>query len=258
MPTAFVLGAGLGTRLRPLTNHCPKPLIPVGGHPLITWAFRHLAGELGIDRLVVNTHHLAGEFTKVFPDGEWNGMPVHFRHEPTLLDTGGGLANVRDLLPPGESIALYNGDILCDAPLAPLAEVHAFSGADVTLVLRPSGQLCNVVCAPDALLAGGHAHGPILDIRNLRGIDGPRFQFSGIALLGPRYLDSLPPAGEIFSLMPHLVKGISEGLGIRGVIIPEGIWSDLGTHESLAEAEETVREGGFPRYTGGNHDLKGK
>lgn len=243
MPTAFVLGAGLGTRLRPLTDRLPKPLVTVAHEPILARAFRHLSHGLGCDRFVVNTHHLAGEYPRAFPGGKWEGRGVEFRHEPVLLDTGGGLTNARDLFPPGETIALYNGDILCDAPLAPLAEAHRRAGADATLLLRSSGTLRNVVCA-----VGGEGAGPVLDLRDLRGAAGPRFQFAGIALIGPGFLDFLPPPGGIFSLIPELARAIDAGLGIRGVVVDEGVWSDLGTPEALLEAHRHFADAGFPRY----------
>lgn len=248
MPTAFILGAGLGTRLRPLTNRLPKPLVPVAHQPLLTWAMRHLEADLGTDRFVINTHHLPDAFAREFPDARWQGHPLHFRHEPILLDTGGGLANVRDLLPAGESIALYNGDILCDAPLAPLAAEHAHSDADVTMLLRPGGHLCNVVCTADPGSDDTPASGPIRDIRGLLGSDGPRYQFAGIAMLGPRFLDFLPPAGEIFSLIPVIVDAISSGLCVRGVISNDGLWSDLGTPESVLATHRNLLDRPFPRY----------
>ncbi|MFM7180375.1 MAG: sugar phosphate nucleotidyltransferase [Verrucomicrobiales bacterium] len=246
MPTAFVLGAGLGTRLRPLTDRLPKPLIAIAHEPILVRAFRHLALDLGCDRFVVNTHHRAEEYGKMFPDGNWENRPVIFRHEPILLDTGGGLTNARDLFPPGESIALYNGDILCDAPLAPLAAAHARSNADVTLLLRSSGDLRNVVCAAEG--GGDFAEGPILDLRGLRGAGGPSFQFAGIALVGPRFLDFLPPPGGIFSLIPEFARAIDAGLKIRGIVIDQGEWSDLGTPEALLEAHRLFQRTGFPRY----------
>lgn len=246
MPTAFVLGAGLGTRLRPLTDRLPKPLIPVAHEPILVRAFRHLAADLGSDRYVVNTHHRAEEYGKMFPDGKWEGKEVVFRHEPILLDTGGGLTNARDLFPPGETIALYNGDILCDAPLAPLAEAHTRTGADATLLLRSSGALRNVVCAVGG--GGQHAEGPILDLRNLRGVEGPRFQFAGIAMIGPRFLDFLPASGGIFSLIPEFVRAIDAGLTIQGVVIDAGEWSDLGTPEALLAAHRLFIDGKFPRH----------
>ena len=246
MPTAFVLGAGLGTRLRPLTDRLPKPLIPVAHEPILVRAFRHLAADLGCDRYVVNTHHRAEEYGKMFPDGKWEGKEVVFRHEPILLDTGGGLTNARDLFPPGESIALYNGDILCDAPLAPLAEAHARAGADATLLLRSSGGLRNVVCEVGG--GGEYPEGPVLDLRDLRGADGPRFQFAGIAMIGPRFLEFLPAPGGIFSLIPEFTRAIDAGLKIHGVVIDAGEWSDLGTPEALLGAHRLFVQGGFPRH----------
>src|SRR5204862_2326676 len=84
--TAFVLGAGLGTRLRPLTNRRPKPLIPVVNRPLISYAFDHLLG-VGVERLVVNTHWRAEAWQTAFPDSSYRGAPIAFRHEaPEVLE----------------------------------------------------------------------------------------------------------------------------------------------------------------------------
>lgn len=246
MPAAFVLGAGLGTRLRPLTDRLPKPLIPVAHEPILIRAFRHLAADLGCDRFVVNTHHLAEEYGRIFPEGNWEGKPVLPRHEPVLLDTGGGLTNARDLFPPGETIALYNGDILCDAPLAPLAAAHKQENADATLLLRSRGVLRNVVCAVGS--RDGYPAGPVLDLRDLRGATGPRFQFAGIALIGPRFLEFLPPPGGIFSLIPELARAIDAGFRIHGVVIDDGVWSDLGTPEALLAAHRFFARADFPRY----------
>lgn len=246
MPTAFVLGAGLGTRLRPLTDRLPKPLIAIAHEPILVRAFRHLAADLGCDRFVVNTHHRAEEYGKMFPDGKWEGKEVVFRHEPILLDTGGGLTNARDLFPPGENIALYNGDILCDAPLALLAKAHARMEADATLLLRSSGEPRNVVCATG--VCGESPEGPVLDLRDLRGAVGPRFQFAGIAMIGPRFLDFLAPPGGIFSLIPEFTRAIDAGLNIHGVVIDEGEWSDLGTPEALLRAHQLFVYGDFPRH----------
>ena len=75
--TAFILGAGLGTRLRPRTDSCPKPLLPLGGRPIITYALEHLQ-DLGVERFIVNTHHLAPVYDQVFPEKQWGGDSHHF------------------------------------------------------------------------------------------------------------------------------------------------------------------------------------
>src|SRR3954469_19532678 len=96
---AFVLGAGLGTRLRPLTEVRPKPLIPVCNRPLIEYAFDHLA-SIGVERFVVNTHWLPEVSPALFPDARYAGKSISFRHEPAILETAGGIKNVEDLLGP--------------------------------------------------------------------------------------------------------------------------------------------------------------
>ena len=155
---AFVLGAGLGTRLRPLTETTPKPLIPIFGKPLITFPLDHLLAN-GISSFVINTHRLKEQFEQVFETGEYAGAPVKLVHEPELLETGGGIKNAEDLLNGGPFIT-YSGDILCDVRLQPLIEEHFRRGNDVTLGLRNTG-LASAVALRD---------GRVIDITNNSGI----------------------------------------------------------------------------------------
>src|SRR5438046_4930031 len=90
---AFVLGAGLGTRLRPLTDELPKPLVPIFQKPLITFALDHLI-DSGIRKIFINTHRLPDAFTKEFPENSYAETPLIFVNEPELLETGGGIKNI--------------------------------------------------------------------------------------------------------------------------------------------------------------------
>ena len=121
--TAFVLGAGLGTRLRPLTERLPKPLLEIGGRPIISYAMDHLR-NVGVDRFIVNTHHCPEAYAERFFDKQWRGVPIIFRHEPVLLDTAGGLKNIEDLLEEDETIFCYNVDVVTDLPLHQLRQAH--------------------------------------------------------------------------------------------------------------------------------------
>src|SRR3954447_18435694 len=112
---AFVLGAGLGVRLRPLTDSIPKPLIPIFNKPLITFALDHLI-SVGVSSFVINTHRLADQFTEYFSSGEYSGLPVSLVHEPVLLETCGGIKNAERFLRSGPFIT-YSGDILSDINL---------------------------------------------------------------------------------------------------------------------------------------------
>ncbi|MES2706866.1 MAG: sugar phosphate nucleotidyltransferase [Verrucomicrobiota bacterium] len=235
---AFVLGAGLGTRLRPLTGVLPKPLIPVHHKPLIVRAFEHLRSA-GVSEFVVNTHHLPQAYETAFPAGEWEGCPLTFRHEPVLLETGGGLANVADLFQDG-TFLVYNGDILTDLPLAPAVAAHQAAGNLVTLLLRRDAALRNV--AFDA------ATGRVLDLRNSRNTDHPDQRgFTGIYLVEPGFFRYLIP-GKIESVVAGFLRAIEAGEKIGGFPADDGIWLDLGDRASYLEAHRLGRGIPFPAF----------
>ena len=242
---AFVLAAGLGTRLRPLTDQLPKPLIPVGHKPLITFAFDHLIADAGVEEFIVNTHHLAEAFTVAFPGGQYRGRPLHFRHEPTLLDTGGGIKNIADLLgPQAETFLVYNGDILTDLPIGPAIDHHRTSGNEVTLVLRSQD-------GPKHL-AWDAVSGRLMDIRNRLGTGLPEaYAFSCVYLVEPAFLDRIP-AGQVVSVIPIFQEMIRRGERIGGVLIDEGTWRDLGSRREYLQAHRDLHAmaaaPSFPRY----------
>lgn len=233
--TAFVLGAGLGTRLKSLTARRPKPLIPVANRPLITYAFDHLLGS-GVDRLVVNMHWRSEAYARTFTEAAYRGARLHFRDEqPEVLETAGGIWNVRDLLG-ADTFFVYNGDILSDLPLARALRVHRDAGNEVTLVLRSSGGPLQV--AFDA------ASGRITDIGNRVAENaGPRFLFTGIYLVNAEFVARIPAATKI-SVIPVFCEMIRTGAKLGAVVIDEGRWWDLGNRESYLDvhADLAMRE----------------
>ena len=209
---AFVLGAGLGTRLRPLTDHRPKPLVPLFGKPLITFGFDHLIAN-GITSFAVNTHHCPEAYDRLLPGNHYRGLPLEYRHEPVLLDTGGGIKNVESFVG-DEPFVAYNGDILADFPLRPSIERHLRSGNLATLILRSSGGPLHI-----------QSHdGRVTDIRGKLGTgNDPSFLFTGITIL---YLDL-----------------IRAGAKIGGDIVDEGLWFDLGTRDAYLAAHALLQPG---------------
>lgn len=220
--TAFILGAGLGTRLRPLTEQYPKPLLPIGGRPLITYAMDHLLG-IGVDRLIVNTHHRQEVYGQMFPGSQWRGVPIIFRHEEVLLDTAGGLKNIEDLLDEDEAILCYNGDVITDLPLQKLIDNHEKMRPEATLALRSSGPLLNVNI---------DERGEVLDLRHTLGNQGVQScLFSGIYTVETSILRYMK-AGKIESVIDVFLRIIAALNGsIRGAVIDEGDWYDIGSIE---------------------------
>jgi len=225
--TAFILGAGLGVRLRPLTDRCPKPLLPVGGRPGITYVMDHLL-EAGVDRFIVNTHHMPEAYAQQFPGRQWRGIPITFRHEAVLLETAGGLKNIEDLIDEDEAIICYNGDVITDFPLQKLINDHEAARPDVTMALRSSGPILNVNI---------NERGEVCDLRHSLGDPGRQScLFTGIYTVEKSFLRFIE-AGKIESVIPLFLRRIVEKPGsVRGVIIDEGGWHDIG---SIDEYEKT-------------------
>ncbi len=228
---AFILGAGLGTRLRPLTESMPKPMVPLWNRPLITFAFDHCISDLGVDAFMVNTHHCPGAYTDAYPNHQYRDCSLDFRHESTLLDTAGGIDNIRDWLPKDGSFAVYNGDILTNLPLAPLVEAHERSGNLVTLCLRSGGHSRNV--------AWNKETGLVTDMRNLLESNSTdTFQFTGIYLMRPEFVEKFITPGKIESVVFPFVECIRQMQSIGGVVVDDGEWFDLGNRETLLEASD--------------------
>jgi mannose-1-phosphate guanylyltransferase len=228
--TAFILGAGLGTRLRPLTENMPKPLLEIGGHPIITYAMGHLRA-VGIKRFIVNTHHCAEKYAGAFPEDNWKGIPIVFRHEPVLLDTAGGIKNIEDLIAKDERIIVYNGDIITNMPIELLIRKHFELKTSATLALRSTGPLLNVNVDNE---------GFVCDMRNILKNQGVKScLFAGIYIVEKSFLKRLT-AGKIESIVLPLVEMIKESpRSVGAVVIDDGLWYDVGTVGEYNRLRET-------------------
>lgn len=227
---AFVLGAGLGTRLRPLTDEKPKPLIPIFGKPLVTFALDHLAA-LGVRRFVINTHHLAGQFDEMFA-----GSDVRLVYEPVLLETGGGIKNAESLIGDGTFI-VYSGDVLTDLDLEALVEEHFRRGNDVTLALRDTG-LASGVALRDGKIAG------------FRDVPAgfPRHDFANVSVWN-RGIFSRITAGRKISFIPVLADWIKEGGKVGGLLLNGRSWFNIGSRREYLEAHNAIlRDSWRPSY----------
>jgi mannose-1-phosphate guanylyltransferase len=231
---AFVLGAGLGLRLRPLTEDLPKPLVPIFQKPLITFALDHLAAA-GVQSFVINTHHAPEHFEHFFAGGHYRQLPVRLGHEPVLLETGGGIKNAQPHLG-SEPFIAYSGDVLTDLPLAPLIEEHFQNGNDVTLALRETGLASNVA----------FRDGRVVDIGNRYGHAG-NFDYANVSVWNSQIFDRIP-FGKKISFIPILADWIGAGGKIGGVVLNEGRWFNLGSPAEYLTVHRTICEGWRPAY----------
>lgn len=219
---AFILGAGLGTRLRPLTDHLPKPLVPLFHKPLAMWAVE-ACEAVGCRRFAINTHHLPEKW-----EGFGAGRDIAFFHEPVLLETGGGLKNIGPWIEEG-NLLIHNGDIFSSMDLRKLVEAHVKSDNEVTLALRSEGEAKHIALDD---------RGQVTDIRGMLGrADGMKV-FSGIYCIRSIFLSRIP-AGEKFSVIPFFLELVKESK-LGAVILDEGDWMDLGDVDSYLAAHRTL------------------
>jgi mannose-1-phosphate guanylyltransferase len=232
---AFVLSAGLGMRLRPLTEDLPKPLIPVFQKPLITFVLDHLIAA-GVQSFVINTHHRPEAFREFFSGGSYRGHPVELVHEPEILGTGGGIKNVERFFTE-EVFISYSGDILTDIDLRSLIEEHHRAGNDVTLAVRETH------LGKDVAIEGNR----VVDITNRYGHEG-RYDFAGICVWTHAIFERIPPARHV-SYIPILADWIGQGGKIGGVVLDKGQWFNIGSRrEYLAVHRRIANANWKPAY----------
>jgi MurNAc alpha-1-phosphate uridylyltransferase len=220
---AMLLAAGRGERMRPLTDLTPKPLLQVGGKPLIVWHIERLV-DAGITDIVINHAHLGKKIEQALGDGSRFGATIRYSDEGTALETAGGIAFALQLL--GEQpFAVVNGDIWCDydfARLSGLAANMRQDNAHLVLVNNPPQ----------------HPHGDF-GLRDGRVTDsGPKLTFSGIGLYRPELFMHIP-RGSKAPLAPLLREQIAAGK-VSGEH-HAGLWFDVGTPQRLAELDMQVR-----------------
>lgn len=233
---AMILAAGFGSRLRPLTDVTPKPLLPVAGTPMIVWNLLLLKRH-GIQDVVINLHHLGAMIEQALGDGARFGMHITYSREPVILGTGGGIKQVEQWFK-GEPVLVLNGDTLFELDLTALIAFHQGHQAAATLVLRQDPEaarwgLVEVTDQSEVIRITGRGRSQSAPT-NAR-------MFAGIHILHPRLLRALP-VGKETSIIDAYVQGIQEGERIMGYDFA-GYWTDVGTPERYAQVERDAAAG---------------
>ena len=218
---AMILAAGRGERLRPLTDTCPKPLIEVGGKPLIVWHIENLR-RAGIEELVINTAWLDHVIHDALGDGSDLGVRIVYSDEGEALETAGGILKALPLLG-DEPFLLISGDIWCDLDLSALASMTLDKEAHLVLVENPAHH-------PEGDFA--------IEEGYLKRLGQPTYTYSGIGVFAPSLLDGVTPG-------KHRLAPILRDKADAGEVTAEvfrGRWTDVGTVERLQVLQDSLFE----------------
>ena len=234
---ALILAAGIGSRLKPLTDETPKALIPVGGVPMLERAAVRLKAA-GVKSLVVNAHHHARKVTDFCAAlSKRLVIPIAVsREDDLLLDTGGAIKRASALLKGREPFFVYNADVLTDLDLKAMLKAHKESGALVTLSVRERESGRAYLFDAKGRLAG-HDRGE----GNITWAKGPvpnprRLPFDGIHLISSELLDKITETG-VFSITKTYLRLAAAGADIHGFRGDAWDWHDIGDAQKLAAAE---------------------
>ncbi len=236
----LVLAAGLGTRLRPITEGRPKPLMPFFGPTLLDlslWRCR----EAGLRAVAVNTHHLAEKIRNSLKEQKDWFEELHISHEPEILGTGGAIIPLKPWLKDSH-LLIYNADIVSNIDLRELVDAHIKSRREATMVLLPhnKSKKTPVWVRDGRVLQIGDTHG-----------DASEHTFTGVHILSPQFIRRLPNKG-FWHIIDTYQEALKEGAAI-GALVHHGIWNDLGNPKDYWEALFEY----FEKQTESKNDLVG-
>ena len=234
---AMILAAGFGTRLRPLTHTVPKALVSVAGRPLIEYGLLLLKAH-GIEKVVINLHHLGEKVRATLGDGSMYGLRITYSPEAPILESGGGIKNAQPFLD-GETFVVLNCDTIIDLDLHALLTAHRKTKATATLVLRPD---------PEAARYGIVETNAEGRIRRFLGqppvVDEPLspYMFTGCQMLEPRVFTFMPEVKPFSTTRATYPSMLHAGEPLYG-FIHTGTWMTVDDAEAMARATQAIVSG---------------
>ncbi len=239
---AMILAAGLGTRLRPLTDDRPKALVEVAGHTLLEITLRRLH-QFGIREVIVNVHHFADMVVDYLEKNNNFGMRIEVSREDVLLDTGGGLKKAAwFFLEEGHAAApflLHNVDVLSTIDFRRMTEFHKQNRALATLAVQDRETSRYLLFDEQHQLCGRRRRGQEPEIVRLSA-ETQALAFSGVHVISPRLLPMMPEDG-VFSIINSYLRLAGQGEKIIAFRADEFYWRDLGKPENVAAAADDVK-----------------
>lgn len=240
---ALLLAAGLGTRLRPLTNDRPKALVELNGHTLLEYAIQNLTRQ-SITHIVVNVHHFASKMIDYLSSNSWD-IPISISNEEDLLlDTGGGLKKAAILFSGTEPILIHNVDILSHIQFSEMLEFHRQSHSIATLAVSERTTSRQLLFDEHQQLVGwyNNASETYLWTEAQKKQESYRqLAFSGIAIIEPKLTQLLPESDHPYPIIPEYLK-IASRHKIGCYIHPAQDWLDVGKPETLEQAKTFIKQ----------------
>tara|TARA_B100001971_G_scaffold213418_1_gene246726 strand:- start:5719 stop:6501 length:783 start_codon:yes stop_codon:yes gene_type:complete len=239
---AIILAAGFGTRLQPLTNTIPKPLLPIAKRPLIVWNLR-LLRDHGITKVIVNLHHLGDQIERYLGSGSHLGMHIAYSREKKILGTGGGIKQAEQFLRESsdDAFLVFNGDTIINIDLSHMIDNHFTHGGLATMAVRND---------PDVDRWGALELDNTNRIVTILGRGQPaahktqpitRKMFAGVHIMSPLLLRDIPIGQESSIISPYM-KCLEDGAKIYGYQTT-GYWSDVGTPERYDQTKRDAEDG---------------
>src|SRR5215475_14331701 len=238
---SMILAAGLGTRLRPLTNDRPKALVEVAGHTLLEITLRRLA-LFGIHEVIINVHHFADRVVEYLKRHDNFGMGIEVsREDDLLLDTGGGLKKAAWFFLEGhtqEPFLLHNVDVISTIDLGSMLRFHRENSAVATLAVQQRETSRRLLFDDHFRLCGRQTGNDIPEIVR-RATETVPLAFSGIHVISPEFLGMMNEQG-VFSIITTYLRLACEGHRILGFGADEYYWRDVGKPEHIAQATTNI------------------
>lgn len=233
---AFILAAGLGTRLQPLTNDKPKALVDINGRTLLEIAISNLVQQ-GVTHIVINIHHFAEMMTNFIQNHSWNAEILISNEKAELLDTGGGLKKASCLFLPKEPIIVHNVDILSHINFEELMTQHIINKDIATLAVSQRDTSRYLLFDSNKQLIGWQNKSK----NETKWVSAPisshtALAFSGISIISPQLLNLLPPAEHPYPIIPEYLS-IAKNHRISYFIHKKEDWMDVGKPYSLIQAQ---------------------
>ncbi|MXY97603.1 MAG: nucleotidyltransferase family protein [Gemmatimonadetes bacterium] len=250
---AMILAAGLGTRLRPLTDARPKALVTVAGRPMLYWVIRRLARH-GFTDIIINAHHFAEQIEAFSAAYDDPGVSLTVSVEEEILDTGGGVRKAAWFFDREEPFLVHNVDVLTDLDLSELMTVHRASDADsasdalVTLAVKERKSSRHLLFDAAGRLGGWRSD--ITGVtRTVRSMESPftSMPFMGVYVVSPEALRKMTGPGP-FSIIDFFLDLARTGETVQAFRAEEARWADLGSVERIAAAERLFGTDWFAEF----------